>query len=213
MADREVVPYTAGDESDYEPSDDEQDEFFEDTIEEIIDYSSVIDSVEITEVENELESELGPGTTTQRIRDTLRDNNQIGLGQSTTPENVVISWEENRGPEEYNDRFMRHKFTSNFTVKHNMSNFENLFEVEAGVDRFYDEFMTRKLNSVDPEAFVSVTIDHEELNGKPIYVPPFQKMNYEKESFFNSLYTVAQSNKSFLLNGEFRIIVNITKPV
>ena len=98
-----------------------------------------------------------------------------------------------------------------YQIQHNLNNFNDLFSVKTAIDTFYDRFMTQTLRQYSENDLVSVCVEHSELNGQNIFIAPFHKKNYSKEMFFNALYEVAQSNKSFLIEGKLKIQVNVTK--
>jgi hypothetical protein len=73
--------------------------------------------------------------------------------------------------------------------------------------------MLKQLEKAKNGDKISVDILHSELIGKSLFVPPTKKENLNKESLFNTLYEVAQSNNSFLLNGILTLQVNIMERV
>jgi hypothetical protein len=56
-----------------------------------------------------------------------------------------------------------------------------------------------------------VSISHPELN-KDIF-HTFIKSNLFYESFLNNIYEVSQSNRTFLLDGEFNVTIRIVKSI
>jgi hypothetical protein len=146
-----------------------------------------------------------------------------------TPENVVFGWEELSKSVEYNEeplfewkeisrtpeiasrRYRRRTNKTTFKINHNFGSFSDLFQIESNIDSLYEEFMKKQLENADSDDLVSVSISHSELTGKPLFIPPRRKHTFDKESLFNVLYEVAQSNNSFLMAGTLSLEVNITE--
>jgi hypothetical protein len=127
-------------------------------------------------------------------------------------EEPLFEWEEiSRDPEITSRRYRRKTNKTTFKISHNFGSFSDLFQIESNIDNLYEEFMKKQLENADSDDLVSVSISHSELTGKPLFIPPRRKHTFDKESLFNVLYEVAQSNNSFLLAGSLSLQVNITE--
>ena len=125
---------------------------------------------------------------------------QKGFG--STPEKTVFKWKpvkigDKETVEQYWVNFKRNTIQARFEIIHNFGAFTDLFQIENNVDETFGQFMNKQLEKFNENDKVSVNIDHEKLIGKHLFIPPFQKKDFNKECFFNALYEVAQSNSSF----------------
>ena len=141
--------------------------------------------------------------------------NQVGFGNQ--PENAIFTWKNVKTPggkdvtNEYWETFRRNRLRAKFKIDHNFGHFNNLFQIEKNIDYMYESFMAEQLKNFKDEDSVSVYIKHDNLQGTNIFIHPFEKRNFNKESFFNAIYEVAQSNTSFLLSGYLTLEINVTK--
>ena len=130
--------------------------------------------------------------------DTLRseDNiNDVQLGGSA--QNVTFSWKQiSKSNDIISKKLKRKTNKTTFQIDHNFGVFSDLFLIENNVDNLYAEFMSKQLEDVNDNDLVSLSIDHENLNGKPIFISPQHKKNFDKHSFFNAIYEISQSNHS-----------------
>ena len=146
-----------------------------------------------------------------------KSSSQVGAGVS--PENTVFKWkmipyeDGVEVGEIYWKKFKRHELKGKFEITHNFGAFSDLFQIEKNIDQMFAQFMNTQLLNFDENDRVSVKINHSQLNGRYLYIPPFKKKNFNEESFFNALYEVAQSNASFLITGEMLLEVNVMKAI
>ena len=145
-----------------------------------------------------------------------RHYSQIGFGDS--PENAIFTWDIEKNKDGTNkevtktywETFKRNRMRAKFTINHNFGLFTNLFQIENIIDNMYEKFMNEQLKNFKENDSVSVNINHDNLDGTNIFIHPFFKKDFNKQSFFNAIYEVAQSNSSFLISGDLRLEVNVT---
>ena len=137
-------------------------------------------------------------------------NNQIGEGLP----NINFTWKEiSKSAKVTSARFKRTTEKTTFLVEHNFGAFSDLFLIENNIDELFNEFMQKQLENASENDVISLNISHDNLNGKPIFVSPQYKRNFNKHSFFNAIYEISQSNETFLFNGKLSIDVNIMKQI
>jgi len=149
------------------------------------------------------------------VVDSLLNNVEYNLNSRDSrfsdSENVVFQWREtSREMEVKSKRFRRTVNKINFSINHNFGQFNDLFQIESNIDNLYEQFMTKQLEDCEGDDLVSIGITHSELAGKPLFIPPTRKHSFKKESLFNVLYEVSQSNNSFLLAGTLSLELNVT---
>lgn len=140
----------------------------------------------------------------------LSETTQIGRGDEDD-ENLYFRWKKVNETTNYFGKFYRTQKICVFKIEHNFGRFPDLFLIENEIDKFYASFMEKQLENLDDEDMISVSINNHELNGKPVFIPPTSKKNFDKQSFFNSIYEVSQSNTSFLLEDYLTFNINFTK--
>ena len=137
-------------------------------------------------------------------------NNQIEAGLP----NINFKWKEiSKSAKVSSARFKRTTEKTTFLVEHNFGAFSDLFLIENNIDELFDDFMQKQLENAAENDVVSLNISHENLNGKPIFVSPQYKRNFNKHSFFNAIFEISQSNETFLFDGKLSIDVNIIKGI
>ena len=140
----------------------------------------------------------------------IESNNQIGAGLPI----LNFTWKEiSKSTKVTSARFKRTTEKTTFLIEHNFGTFSDLFLIENNIDEHFNEFMQKQLENAAENDVVSLNISHENLNGKPIFVSPQYKRNFNKHSFFNAIYEISQSNETFLFNGKLSIDVNIMKGI
>lgn len=107
-------------------------------------------------------------------------------------------------------KFRRTEYRKDYIVEHNFGSISNLMYASATIDDFFDRLVNPYLEQNNNQDIVSVAIDSSSLTA-PIFVKPQRIGRFEKESFLNAIQKVSQSNRTFLLDGEFKVTVNITK--
>ena len=138
-------------------------------------------------------------------------SNQHGTGQ--TPENVLFNWKQIKS-----ENFMRHHrnfrrtcHRTSFDLSHNIGQFGDLFRIEAHIDNMFAKFMEKFFEKYGDSVKYSVNISHESLQPNSIWISSFWRAQFRNSDLFNALYEVAQSNKSFLLDGKMKIEVITTE--
>ena len=140
-------------------------------------------------------------------------NAQFGAGV-VTPVPLTFSWQKVDGTTSatYIDNFKRNIHSSVYNVNHNLGSFKHLFQISTEIDNLFDSFIRPHLELCKDNDKICVDISHENL-ATDVFISPFRKIKYRKTDFFNALYEVAQSNQTFLLDGQLKIKVSITKAI
>lgn len=118
-----------------------------------------------------------------------------------------MTFEMTRKSEPYrNKKFKRASFVSNYNVKHNLGDFQDLLQVCPDVDSSFSSLLERELDGRDPNDMFSCTIKTN--TGKEIYISPQLVRDRNPQEFLNSIYAVAQSDHDVLLeNMEIQFII------
>ena len=139
-------------------------------------------------------------------------SNQIGTGFS--PNQATFEWRElTRSQKKTFRKHSRNSQNICFEVKHNFGKFTDLFDIEKNIDELYERFMKEQIKKYSGNDLISVNIFHDELVGRPLFIPPTKKKNFDPEAFFNAIYCISQSKQSLLLNGKLTFEINITEEV
>jgi len=155
-----------------------------------------------------------------QVENRFISDNQIGGNINVDePSNVLFEWRAVKAPNgdevihKYWSTFRRHQVKAKFNIKHNFGAFSDLFSIEKSIDNMFNNFMSKQLSNFNDNDLASINIEHENLHGNNLFIPPFKIRDFNPQSFFNAIYEVSQSNKSFLLNGVLSLEVNITKAI
>ena len=110
------------------------------------------------------------------------------------------------------NKLRRTEIQKTYDINHNFSEFLDLFSVENAIDNLYEQFVKSELKDRSPNDIFSAYIESDKLS-KPIYICPRIVSRFNKEDFLDAIFTVCQSNKDFLLNGKFKMIISITHSI
>ena len=112
----------------------------------------------------------------------------------------------------FNKTFRRNAITQNFIIHHNFGEFLDLFNFKKSIDKLYYNLMTPYISEFNNEDIFLVEINNPELNQRA-FIPPTKIKNFDSQQFLNTVYTLAQSNEKFLLDGIFTIKVSIIEKI
>ena len=118
---------------------------------------------------------------------------------------------ENRG-EVRHEKYRRTEKSVVFKIEHNFKDFTDLKTFEEIIDNSFEKAIRPMLEDCSPDDQFSAYIEHVSLT--PSIFIGYQKVrNFDKKSFLNHLYKIAQSNTTFLLDGVLNVRVAIVNPV
>ena len=134
-------------------------------------------------------------------------NNQNG-GSIPSEEEPLFTYKLVKEYEKINPSFKATRKVRQFEVNHLLGNLGCLFEAESRIDDLYEVFVDDALKDKNLDDRFSVSISSDSLEN-PIFISNKKIREYSKQDLLNALQNVAQSNKSFLLDGKFTIEIMI----
>lgn len=145
---------------------------------------------------------------------------QIGGGNSSLPNSkemvsAGIDFEilNRENPRVYT-RFHRAEYNFDIGISHNLNHLlPNLLVAANEINEAYQQMTRPILLNYTPNDFYSVYIIHTSLKHKPIFIETKTIAQFNKQDFLNKIHNVSQSNDQFLLNGELKLTVMVTKDV
>lgn len=104
--------------------------------------------------------------------------------------------------------FNRESITTVYKLTHNLDAID-IMKVSDDIDKMFQTFIQPSLDKCGPRDVISVIVRHEELH-QPLFVNA-RKFRFNHQNFANGLFSLSQSNSTFLFNGELEVQVDITK--
>jgi hypothetical protein len=139
--------------------------------------------------------------------------NQVGSGGEPNETKFTVEKLKNNdnNVEKYFSRFKRYEKKVCFQINNNLGEFSDLIKIERNIDEMFGHFMRDQFENILDNDIISVAIANDDLDKGNVFIPPFRKKDFNEQCFLNSIYSVSQSNKTFLLNGPLYISINVTK--
>lgn len=133
----------------------------------------------------------------------------MSVDTTQTPEISVVAI--GTTGQRHNVRFNRLELYRNYRVHHNLSHFENFFNLETELRRAFMSMVQPLVDEANSEDAVAITITNDQLYA-PIFINTHRKKTgISPEIFINQIDRVSQSNRAFVMSGVFGVQVSITR--
>lgn len=99
-----------------------------------------------------------------------------------------------------------------FKIKHNMANITDFRAIGPTIDALYEDLIGRMIANYEEEKqvrvgdndVISVTLEHSDLD-KPLFITNSLKKNLKYSDFLDTIFSVVQSNQTFLIDGNLTL--------
>jgi len=99
-------------------------------------------------------------------------------------------------------------YRGRFEVKHNLNDVD-ILAMSSEIDKAFSKFVFEKIAKAKPNDFISVNIEHEQLN-QSINVS-CRAQNFDVKEVANRIFKCSQSNRDWLLAGNFHVEILVNK--
>lgn len=114
-------------------------------------------------------------------------------------------------PIEHSEKFMRDVHRSAHILNHNLHATTDLRQIDDLISGLFQELVEPIIRPYNDNDYVSIQANHFELEAGPIYISYRKKKQMRYEDFVETIASVSQSNKTFLIDGQMELIVRIVR--
>jgi hypothetical protein len=110
------------------------------------------------------------------------------------------------------DKFHRKELKTRFKIEHNLKEYDNFIQIQDEVESIFEYVIENMLSEGQPEDLFSINIFNNLLEPE-IYIAPTKIKNFKMRTILSRIEYIAQSNRSFLLDGVLGVEIILTKNI
>ena len=110
----------------------------------------------------------------------------------------------------HHDKLNLTQHKTSYRVEHNLRNVD-ILSIGSEIDAAFRNVVQPVLDGANANDMIGVTVQHEELQHGPIFLPYVRNDSFSSQTFTDRIYQVTQSNTEFLVDGVFSITMSVLK--